>query len=71
MVFLQLAEGVDDETWLYHLRRRDYSHWIRQALKDEELAQQVEQIEQEADTSAPESRAAIRQSIEQRYTGTA
>jgi HAD superfamily hydrolase (TIGR01484 family) len=71
MLFLQMAEGVDDETWLYHLRRSDYSRWARQALKDEPLASEVERIEKEADQSAAQSRASIRNAIEQRYTGAA
>ncbi len=29
VIFLQLAEGVDDETWLFHRDRGDYSRWIR------------------------------------------
>jgi hydroxymethylpyrimidine pyrophosphatase-like HAD family hydrolase len=69
MLFLQMAEGVDDETWLYHLRRSDYSSWVRQALKDEALASEVERIEMQPDSSAAESRASIREAIEQRYTG--
>src|SRR5204863_357016 len=28
VLFLELAGGVDDETWLYHLRRGDYSRWF-------------------------------------------
>src|SRR5216683_3355973 len=28
-MFLQLAQGVDDETWLFHLRRGDYTRWFR------------------------------------------
>src|SRR5690606_22349083 len=27
MLFLQLAEGLDPETWMYHLKRHDYSSW--------------------------------------------
>jgi hypothetical protein len=27
--FLQLAEGVDDSTWMYHLRKGDYSSWFK------------------------------------------
>ena len=30
MLFLQLADGVDDETWLHHLRQGDYSGWFRE-----------------------------------------
>jgi hypothetical protein len=33
-VFLQLADGVDDGTWLHHLRRGDYSRWIGESVKD-------------------------------------
>jgi hypothetical protein len=39
LLFQQLAEGVDDATWLHHLRRGDYSRWFRDAIKDEALAQ--------------------------------
>jgi hypothetical protein len=37
-VFLQLAEGVDDATWLHHLRGGDYSRWLAEANKDEEIS---------------------------------
>ena len=37
-LFLQIAAGVDDRTWLHHLRAGDYSAWIRDAIKDEDLA---------------------------------
>ncbi|HZF38917.1 MAG TPA: phosphoglycolate phosphatase, partial [Blastocatellia bacterium] len=67
-VFLQLADGVDDETWLYHLRGGDYSGWFRQTIKDDELANEVAQIEQNQSLSARESRAAIRLAIERRYS---
>lgn len=33
MLFLQIAEGVDDETWEFHLRNSDYSTWFRNAIK--------------------------------------
>jgi hypothetical protein len=29
MLFLQIAEGVDEHTWEHHLRAGDYSSWIR------------------------------------------
>src|SRR5262249_39624099 len=28
MMFSQVAEGVDDETWIHHLRQHDYSRWF-------------------------------------------
>ncbi len=36
--FCQLAEGVDEDTWLFHLREGDYARWFRAIIKDEELA---------------------------------
>ncbi|MBV8887023.1 MAG: hypothetical protein JO235_23930 [Chroococcidiopsidaceae cyanobacterium CP_BM_RX_35] len=69
ILFTQLAQGVDDETWLYHLRQGDYSRWFRSAIKDEELANEAAQIERRAtNTSAAESRDSIKAAIEQRYT---
>jgi hypothetical protein len=46
-LFVQIAAGIDDATWLHHLRRQDYSRWIREALKDESLANEVSKIETE------------------------
>jgi len=68
MIFTQIAEGVDDETWQYHLQRGDYSRWFRQAVKDEELAVETEAIEQNENLSAQQSRALIKERIETRYT---
>jgi HAD superfamily hydrolase (TIGR01484 family) len=44
-LFLQMAEGVDEETWLHHLKQGDYSRWFREVIKDEALAAAVEEIE--------------------------
>lgn len=44
-MFIQIAEGVDDETWMHHLRQGDYSRWIHQAIKDDALAKEVRDIE--------------------------
>jgi hydroxymethylpyrimidine pyrophosphatase-like HAD family hydrolase len=66
--FEQLAEGVDDATWLHHLRRGDYSRWLREQIKDEELAREVERVEQDESLSPQESRARIRAEIDKRYT---
>jgi hypothetical protein len=68
VVFLQLADGVDEDTWTYHLRRGDYSRWLREAIKDEALAAEAERIEQAPRLSAQESRAQLRERIEERYT---
>lgn len=67
-LFLQLADGVDDATWLYHLRRGDYSRWFREAIKDAALAAEAARIEAHVDVSPGASRARIRAAIAQRYT---
>ena len=41
IIFTQIAEGLDDETWSYHLRRGDYSRWFREVIKDAELADEA------------------------------
>ncbi|OLE97258.1 MAG: hypothetical protein AUG75_10480 [Cyanobacteria bacterium 13_1_20CM_4_61_6] len=66
--FGQLAEGVDDATWLHHLRRGDYSRWFRDGIKDEELAREAESIQQDESLSPQESRERIRAAIDKRYT---
>jgi HAD superfamily hydrolase (TIGR01484 family) len=68
ILFLQMAEGVDEETWLHHLKAGHYSDWLRHAIKDEDLADQVSRIEQDAGMSAEESLRLVRDAIEQRYT---
>ncbi len=67
--FVELAEGVDDDTWLHHLRRRDCSAWIRESLGDAELAEEVAAVEREADGLEPrESRRRVADLIGARYT---
>ena len=68
VIFSQIAEGIDEETWLFHLRRGDYSRWFRYAVKDTYLADQTESIEQRQDLQAAETRDLIRSFIEARYT---
>lgn len=70
-LFLQMADGVDDATWLHHLRRGDYSRWFLEGIKDADLAAEARRIEGQRDLSARESRQAIRDIIERRYTGAA
>ncbi|MBC7944009.1 MAG: HAD family hydrolase [Burkholderiales bacterium] len=67
-IFLQLADGLDDDTWRYHLQRGDYSRWLAQALKDGDLSEEVAQIEQDEKLDAKTSRSQIRERIEARYT---
>ena len=68
MLFLQIGDGVDDETWLYHLRRGDFSRWFRECIKDENLATAAERLESLTNATPQESRALIRAAVEQDYT---
>jgi hypothetical protein len=67
-LFLQLADGIDDATWLHHLRQGDYSRWFRVNIKDDELASEAATVESRRDLSPQESRAQIRAAIERHYT---
>jgi hydroxymethylpyrimidine pyrophosphatase-like HAD family hydrolase/GTPase SAR1 family protein len=67
VLFLQLAEGIDDTTWMHHLWRGDYSRWFRASIKDDGLAAEVERIES-LPLSPRESRALVRKAVEQHYT---
>jgi hydroxymethylpyrimidine pyrophosphatase-like HAD family hydrolase len=62
--FRELAEGVDEETWQHHARRGEYSTWLREMIKDPELADEVTAIEQ----AGPDgSRGRILDAIRRRY----
>ena len=72
-MFIQIAEGVDDETWMHHLRRGDYSRWIHEAIKDDVLAREVHDIEingfeKNGNQSVQRTRAAVIDAINRRYT---
>ena len=71
--FLQLGDGVDDATWLYHLKRHDFSGWFRNQIKDTALADAVAAIENSAGEKAnaqeiSELKGKIRQAVEKDYT---
>lgn len=67
-IFLQIADGVDDETWIHHLRNGDFSEWIRRAIKDEELGDELARIERSRESDPVETRKQVRAAIESRYT---
>ncbi len=69
--FLQLAAGIDDDTWRYHLERGDFSNWLSTAIKDEDLGQQVKRVEENGSLSPAASREEIAKAIEERYTAPA
>jgi len=70
-MFLQLGDGVDDETWMHHLRRGDYSSWMRRCIKDDALAAAVAAVEAGPGQTPDETRRRIRELIEDRYTAPA
>lgn len=67
VLFMQIADGVDDETWLYHLKNNEYSNWFRIAIKDEALAKEAAGIESR-DLTPAASRQAFRELIQRHYT---
>ena len=67
-VFCHIAEGIGEETWLFHLRRNDYSRWMRDVIKNRDLAAAVEDIERRIDLPPAQTRALVCAAIETRYT---
>jgi hydroxymethylpyrimidine pyrophosphatase-like HAD family hydrolase len=67
-LFVLIADGIDDDTWMFHLRNGEYSQWFRRDVKDPELAEAAVAIERDASLDAAASRDRIRHEIETRYT---
>jgi hypothetical protein len=67
IMFLDLADGVDEVTWEWHRRRGDYSQWLRNSVKDADLAAEVATIEQSG-ADPVEARREICAAVERRYT---
>jgi HAD superfamily hydrolase (TIGR01484 family) len=68
VLFLEIADGVDPDTWSFHLQRGDYSHWFGEVIGDKELARVAQAVEADTALAPEESRARIREAVEQRYT---
>lgn len=68
IVFTDLADGVDADTWLFHWQRGDVSGWMRRCIKDQELTDEVRALEQRVPDDAAASRKAVRELIERKYT---
>jgi hydroxymethylpyrimidine pyrophosphatase-like HAD family hydrolase len=71
MIFSQIAEGLDDTTWVHHLRAGDYSRWFRERIHDEELAEEAAKVEEDQALDPAQSRTRIREAIARRYTAPA
>ncbi len=70
-MFLDIGEGVDADTYLFHLRRNDFATWIRTSVKDEDLADEVAAAAANEALDLAEARALIRAAVERRYTAPA
>jgi hydroxymethylpyrimidine pyrophosphatase-like HAD family hydrolase len=68
VTFLELAGGVDDATWLHHLKRGEYSKWFRDAIRDDDLARDVAAAEERYAKDPAAGREAVRKAVEQRHT---
>jgi len=68
ILFMDLADGVDEDTWMYHWKRGDVTRWLRTCIKDEELAEKIHDVERAESDDAAESRRQVREIIEQSYT---
>ncbi|MCC8404041.1 HAD hydrolase family protein [Paraburkholderia sp. MMS20-SJTN17] len=68
VLFIEMAEGVDAQTWEFHRRRGDYSRWFEDEIGDAELAAEARSIESDGSLDAAESLERIRAAIQQRYT---
>lgn len=71
MIFVQIAEGIDDKTWEFHLRAGDYSRWFRHQIRDKELARETAEAENDQKLSAEESRKRVLDAVRRRYTAPA
>lgn len=67
MTFLELAAGVDEETFNHHLKKNDYSRWIENAIGDCELAAEIAAIER-SESERARAFDQVRAAIERRYT---
>ncbi|MBZ9682436.1 MULTISPECIES: HAD-IIB family hydrolase [unclassified Mesorhizobium] len=71
MIFAQMAEGIDDKTWEFHLRAGDYSKWFRHQIRDKDLARETAEAEKDSKLSADESRKRVLDAVRRRYTAPA
>jgi hypothetical protein len=65
VTFIQMAEGVDEETWQHHLAAGHYSQWFREKIKDDALADEAQVVERDP---TGDTRARIREAIDRHYT---
>jgi len=67
-LFLQIAEGVDEETLKYHLYNGDYAAWFEKPVKNSGIAQKIREVEKEKELTREEILKRLRALIEEEYT---
>jgi HAD superfamily hydrolase (TIGR01484 family) len=70
-MFLQVGDGVDPDTYLFHLKNGDFAAWMRTSIKDDGLADEVAAVAANDGIAVDEIRALVRSAIETRYTAPA
>jgi len=66
--FLSKADHLPEEIWLRHLHAGDFAAWFLHVIRDDELAKRAEEIAEDANLGAKESREQIAATIRDRYT---
>jgi hypothetical protein len=70
-MFLDIGDGVDPDTYLFHLREGHFETWMRSSIKDDGLADEVANVAASQDAGVDEARKLVRTAVEQRYTAPA
>ena len=65
--FLRLGDEVSDPVWEHHLRAGDYSAWFRNVIRDDVLADESSEVEQNFAINPAESRDKMKKAVLQRY----
>jgi hypothetical protein len=63
---VRTVEGIDDATWSHHLRKGDWSRWVRDVIGDDELADAIETIATK-DLDPDAGRRALHEEVATRY----
>lgn len=70
-MFLDIGDGVDVDTYRFHLANGDFASWMRTSIKDEELADETAAIAARDGLDVDEARRLVRAAVERRYTAPA
>ena len=65
---MELGDGVDDDTWLFHLQRHEVSQWLREASRTTSWPTKSPRWKTDEADDADASRKEMRKLIEAVYT---